>query len=64
MEQLWTLIHYLRDHPGAALAAAVAIGGIYWLLNRKPKLTRQADQRLEEIRKERGDPYNKPRPLR
>ena len=64
MEQLWTLIHYLRDHPGAALGGAVALGVIYWLMNRNPKLMREADRRLEEIRKERGDPYNTPRPLK
>lgn len=63
MEQLWTLIHYLRDNPRAAVGAAVVIGAIYWLMNRKPKLMREADRRLDEIRKERGDPYNKTRPL-
>jgi hypothetical protein len=63
MEQLWALIHYLPDHPRAALGVVVALGGIYWLMNRKPKLMREADKRLEEIRKERGDPYNKLRPL-
>jgi len=57
MEQLWTLIHYLRDHPSAALAAAIACVGLYAFFNRKPKLVRDADKRLDEIRKERGDPY-------
>ncbi len=64
MEQLWTLIHYLRDHPGAALGAAVALFVLYRLLNRKPKLVRDADKRLEELRKEHPDQYNKVRPPR
>ena len=63
MGHLWTLIRYVQDHPSVAFGAAVAFGVIYWLMNRKPKLIREADRRLEEIRKERGDPYNKMRPL-
>jgi hypothetical protein len=64
MEQLWTWIRYLRDHPSAAVCVVLAAAAVYWLANRKPKLQREADKRLEEIRSERGDPYNKPRPLR
>jgi len=64
MEQLWFLVHYLRDHPGAALGVAVALGVMYWLLNRKPKMARDAERRMKEIREERGDPYNTLRPLR
>jgi lipocalin len=37
---------------------------LYWLLNRKPKLARDAERRMQEIREERGNPYNKLRPLR
>ena len=64
MQELWSLVHYLPDHPGAALGVAAALGGMYWLLNRKPKMVRDAERRLKEIREERGDPYNKLRPLR
>jgi hypothetical protein len=64
MERLWTWIQYLRDHPSAAVWVVLAAGAVYWLLNRKPKLQREADKRMQEIREERGDPYNKPRPLR
>ncbi len=64
MDHLWTWIQYLRDHPGAAVWLVLAAATLYWLLNRKPKLQREADKRLDEIRAERGDPYNKPRPLR
>jgi hypothetical protein len=64
MEQLWTWIRYLREHPSAAVWVVLAAAGLYWLLNRKPKLQREADRRVEEIRTERGDAYNKQRPLR
>lgn len=64
MDQLWTWLHYLRDHPSAAIWVVLAAAAVYWLLNRKPKLQRDADKRMREIREERGDPYNKPRPLR
>jgi hypothetical protein len=64
MEQLWTWIRYLRDHPSTAVGVVLAAVAIYWLLNRKSRLQREADKRLEEIRAERGDPYNKMRPLR
>lgn len=64
MDQLWSLVHYLRDHPGAAFGVAVGLGVMYWVLNRKPKMTRDAERRMKEIREERGDPYNKLRPLR
>ena len=64
MDRLWTWIQYLRDHPSAAVWMVLAAAGLYWLLNRKPKLQRDADRRIDEIRAERGDPYNKQRPLR
>ena len=64
MDQLWTWIQYLREHPSTAVWVVLAAGGLYWLVNRKPKLQREADKRLDEIRAERGDPYNKQRPLR
>lgn len=64
MEYVWTWIQYVRDHPGNAVWVGLAAAGVYWLLNRKPKLQRDADKRMAEIRTEHGDPYNKPRPLR
>ena len=34
------------------------------LLNRKPRVTREAEDRFKQIRKERGDQYHKLRPPR
>jgi len=64
MEHMWAWIQYVRDHPGIAVWVGLAAAAIYWLINRKPKLQRDADKRIEEMRAERGDPYNKMRPLR
>jgi hypothetical protein len=62
MEQVWTWIHYLREHPAAAVGVVAAVVVLYKLLNVKPKLARDADKRMAEIRDERGDIYNKVRP--
>jgi hypothetical protein len=64
MHQLLGLIHYVRDNPMIALLAVVAVVGIARLLNRKPKLSREADERLNKLREERGDVYKNLRPLR
>ena len=64
MQQLLGWIYYIRDHPLMTLITAVAVVGIYWLLNRKPKLSREADARLNELRERRGEVYKKLRPLR
>jgi hypothetical protein len=64
MQQLWIWIRYLRDHPSALVWVVLGAVAIYWFLNRKSKLQREADKRMEEMRAERGDPYNKLRRLR
>jgi hypothetical protein len=64
MDHVSIWIQYLRDHPSTAVWLVLAVAGLYWLLNRKPKLQREADKRIDELRAERGDPYNKQRPLR
>lgn len=64
MEHLWTWIQYLRDNPSVAVWVVLAAAAVYWLLNRKPRIQREADKRMEQLRNERGDPYNKMRPLR
>ena len=64
MEHVSAGIKYLGEHPLVGVAAIVGLLVIYYLLNRKPKLARDAEQRFEAIRKGRGDYYNKQRPLR
>jgi hypothetical protein len=43
---------------------AVVVVGIYYLLNRKSRLVRDAERRIEDLRRERADQYNKLRPPR
>jgi len=64
MEHVTTLIAYFRAHPGALALAAVALGGLWYLLARKPKIVREAEQRFGQLRDERGDHYNALRPPR
>lgn len=64
MDQLQVVVHYLGDHPFIGLALATVLLGVYHLLNRKPRLTREADERLKQLRKQRGDYYRKVRPPR
>jgi hypothetical protein len=61
MEHLQTVIAYVVAHPFLALAAA---GVVYYVLTRKSRLARDADARFDDLRRARGDHYNKQRPLR
>lgn len=47
-----------------SFGVAVVVVGIYYLLNRKSRLVRDAERRIEELRRERTDQYNKLRPPR
>ena len=64
MAHLWAWIDYARDHPLVAAGAAVGFAVLCWLLNRKSALSRSADARLGELRKNRADYYNQQRPTR
>ena len=64
MEQLWAAIRYVVDQPSIGVAAATGVAVVFYLLNRKPRMTREAEDRFKQIRKERGDQYTKLRPPR
>lgn len=64
MGQLQAVIQYFGDHPFIGLGITTALLGVYHLLNRKSRLSREADERLKQLRKERGDYYRRPRPPR
>jgi hypothetical protein len=64
MKQFWGGLHYFRDHPSIGLTAVLGLLVVYYLLNRKPRLTREAEERLNQLRKERGDYYRHLRPPR
>jgi len=57
-------LQYLRDHPTHGLAAAAILLAAFFFINRKSRLSREADKRLEELRKDRGEYYRQLRPPR
>ena len=48
----------------SASASASRWPAVLFLLNRKPRIQREADARLASIRRDKSDEYNKTRPLR
>ncbi len=64
MDQLTQAMEYMRDHPTQSFGVAVAVIVIYFLLNRKSRLVRDAERRIDELRQERSDQYKKLRPPR
>jgi len=64
MDQVMVWVSYLRDHPSYGVWAVVAIVAVYVLLNRKSRVARDAERRVAELQRERGDHYNKMRPMR
>jgi hypothetical protein len=64
MQYLTQLIEAVRNSPGLGVVIVVAVIAIAVVLNRKPRIQRDADARLAAIRRDKADQYNKQRPLR
>jgi hypothetical protein len=62
--QLEVYTRYFSSHPFIGLGMATALLVVYHFLNRKPRLSREVDERLKQLRKERGDYYRTVRTLR
>jgi len=62
VDQLTRIVEYVRANPGHGVAAAAVIVTLYFLLNRKSRMVRDAERRIEELREERSDQYRKFRP--
>jgi hypothetical protein len=62
MQDIPALIQYVLDRLLLAIAVAVGFIGIYYLLNRKSRLTRNADKRFAELRRQRHNYYRHRRP--
>ena len=62
MDELTHALEYIRANPTRSLGVAVAVVVIYALLNRKSRLVRDAEKRIEQLRQERADHYKKLRP--
>jgi hypothetical protein len=52
MTQIWAWLDYFYTHPVMAVAAAVGLATIAYLLNQKPRYVRDADEQLRVIRRE------------
>ena len=64
MDQLTVLVEMVRAHPMLAGAGAVVVGIVSALLQRRPRLQREADERLSVLRRDNADQYTKLRPPR
>lgn len=60
MDRLTQLIDALRANPGLGVGVGVALVAGYVLLRRRPKMQREADERLSALRRD-TDQYTKPR---
>ena len=55
MDQLTHLIEGLWANPLLCIAIGAGTLAGYWLLRRKPKLQREADERLAALRRDKTD---------
>jgi hypothetical protein len=62
MDQIAHVIAALRDNPLLAGAVGVALVLGYAMLRRRPRIQREADERLSELRRDKSDQYSKLRP--
>jgi len=58
---LQQMIDAVSANPMLGVGAAVGAVALYALLHRKPRIQRDADDRLASLRREKADRYKKPR---
>jgi hypothetical protein len=64
MDELAQMIDAVRAHPWLLVGFAVTLVLVYLLLQRRPRIQRDADARLSALRREKTDQYTKLRPPR
>ncbi len=64
MDRLAPVIDAVLLNPLLGIGIGVAVVAGYLLLRRRPKIQREADERLSALRRETTDQYTKPRPPR
>ena len=64
MDQLTQMIGALRADPLLAGGVGGALSVAWFLLRRRPKMQREADERLSALRRDTSDRYTKLRPPR
>lgn len=62
MQDLTSWLEALRTNPMLGVGAAIVLVCGYWLLQRKPRVQREADERLAVLRRDKADQYTKQRP--
>lgn len=62
MEPFAQIVNALRENPTMAGAAVAAIIAGYAWLHRRPRIQREADERLSALRRDKADQYSKLRP--
>jgi hypothetical protein len=56
------VLQYFAAHPDHGLGLVGVVLGLYYLLNYRPRMVRDAEKRLMQLREERGDFYRGLRP--
>jgi hypothetical protein len=64
VDHVTQVIEYMRANPVPSLGVAIAVVAVYYLLNRKSRLVRDAEKRIEELHHQRSDQYKHFRPPR
>lgn len=64
MDRLIQVIDALRTNPPLAIGVGLAVVVGYVLLRRRPRIQREADERLSALRRDKADQYGKLRPPR
>jgi len=63
MSTLTTLVQYVLCHPTTWMVSGNFLTVYILLLRHKSKTTRDLDERLQQLRRERGNIYSAVRPL-
>jgi len=64
MEYLSEWLDYFWKNPGALVGVGVLVVAVFWFLNRKPPVVREAEGHLKALLKEGDDQYKSGRSLR
>jgi predicted PurR-regulated permease PerM len=59
---LSTAIDYARQHPQVVGGVVLAIAIVYYLLQRKGRMERDAERRLTQLKREKAGHYDRLRP--
>lgn len=63
MEPFWQFADFARAHPLFVFGTLAAFGLLVYVLKHKPKLTREADEQIDQMCHDGVERYKKGRPL-